>query len=56
MKGSVGMLGFAGVAVLAIYLAAVLQGYGSVEATEQLTWFVGAGILGVTVGLLLFDP
>ncbi len=50
------MLGFGGVAVLSIYLAAVLQGHGITTATEQLTWFLGAGILGVTVGLFLFDP
>lgn len=51
-----GMLGFAGVSVLSIYLAAVLQGQGVVEATDQLMWLLGAGILGATIGLLLFDP
>lgn len=50
------MLGIGAASVISIYLAGVLQGHGAVEATEQLTWILGAAILGVSVGLLLFDP
>lgn len=51
-----GMLAFAGVAVISIYLAAVLQGNGVFVATDQLMWILGAAILGATLGILLFDP
>lgn len=49
-------MGFTGVTVLAVYLAGVVQGHGEIVATEQLMWLLGAGILGITLGLLIFDP
>jgi hypothetical protein len=51
-----GMIGFAGAAVISIYLAGVLQGHGVIAATDQVMWLLGAAILGTVIGILLFDP
>lgn len=50
------ILGIAAVAIIGIYIAAVLQRGGQLVAQEQVLWIVGSAILGATVGLLLFDP
>lgn len=51
-----GLVGFSFVAVIGIYLTAILQRSGYLVATEHLLWVLGAAILGMSVGLLLFDP
>jgi len=51
-----GLVGFSGMALIGIYLAAVLEHGGATMATEQLLFVVGIGTLGATIGLIVFDP
>lgn len=46
------VLAIVGAGIVAVYLASVLQWQGAVQATNQLTWILGAIVLGISLGLL----
>lgn len=48
------MLGISGVAIIGIYLAALLQSSGAAVASQHLSLLLGAVVLGGALGLLLF--